>query len=31
MARAGRKTDTTNTDAVDIEEMNQVWIKDKGM
>lgn len=31
MAGASRKTDTTNTDAVDMEEMNPVWLKDKGM
>lgn len=31
MASAGRKTDNANTDAVDMEEMNPVWLKDKGM
>lgn len=31
MANAGRKTDNTNTDAVDMEEMNPVWLKDKGI
>ncbi|KAL9985951.1 hypothetical protein ACROYT_G000002 [Oculina patagonica] len=31
MASAGRKTDNTNTDAVDMEEMNPVWLKDKGI
>lgn len=31
MASASRKTDTTNTDAVDMEEMNPVWLKDKGI
>lgn len=31
MAGASQKTDTTNTDAVDMEEMNPVWLKDKGM
>lgn len=31
MASASRKTDTANTDAVDMEEMNPVWLKDKGI
>ncbi|XP_020615164.1 dyslexia susceptibility 1 candidate gene 1 protein-like [Orbicella faveolata] len=31
MASAGRKTDNANTDAVDMEEMNPVWLKDKGI
>lgn len=31
MANAGRKTDNTNTDAVDMEETNPVWLKDKGI
>lgn len=31
MASAGRKTDNANSDAVDMEEMNPVWLKDKGM
>lgn len=31
MASAGRKTDYTNSDAIDMEEMNPVWLKDKGM
>lgn len=31
MASVGRKTDNTNSDAVDMEEMNPLWLKDKGM
>jgi len=31
MASAGFKTDNANSDAVDMEEMNPVWLKDKGM
>ncbi|KAJ7380235.1 hypothetical protein OS493_010950 [Desmophyllum pertusum] len=31
LASAGRKTDTGNSDAVDMEEMNPVWLKDKGI
>ena len=31
MASAGRKTDYTNGDAIDMEEMNPIWLKDKGM
>lgn len=30
MAAAGRTTKTDNTDAVDMEEMNPLWLKDKG-
>lgn len=31
MASAGRKTDSTNSDAIDMEEMNPIWLKDKGI
>ena len=31
MARAGHKTDYLNSDAIDMEEMNPIWLKDKGM
>lgn len=31
MASAGRKTDYLNSDAIDMEEMNPIWLKDKGM
>ncbi|CAH3169325.1 unnamed protein product [Porites lobata] len=31
MASAGRKTDYTNSDAIDMEEMNPIWLKDKGI
>ena len=31
MASAGRKTDYTNSDAIYMEEMNPIWLKDKGM
>lgn len=31
VASAGCKTDNTNSDAVDMEEMNPVWLKDKGI
>ena len=30
MATAGRTTKTDNSDAVDMEEMNPLWLKDKG-
>lgn len=30
MAAAGRTTNKDNTDAVGMEEMNPIWLKDKG-
>jgi hypothetical protein len=30
IAAAGRTTKTDNSDAVDMEEMNPLWLKDKG-
>ena len=30
MAVAGRMTKIDNDDAVDMEEMNPIWLKDKG-
>lgn len=31
MVNVGRKIDNINIDVVDMEEMNFVWLKDKGM
>ena len=31
MASVGCKAHSTNSDAVDMEEMNPLWLKDKGM